>query len=100
MCTATSRACYAPAWVEFVRAGADVVVDFSFWSRAMREGYRELLRPLGVVPETVYLATDRATALQRVAARTAGRATTSRSALSSRPSTSITSSLPRRRRVR
>jgi hypothetical protein len=48
------------------------VVDFSFWSRAMREEYRELLRPLGVVPETVYLATGRATTLQRVAARTAG----------------------------
>jgi predicted kinase len=58
--------------VELVRAGADVVVDYSFWSRAMREEYRELLRPLGVVPETVYLATDRATVLQRVAARTAG----------------------------
>jgi hypothetical protein len=38
----------------------------------MREEYRELLRPLGVVPETVYLATDRATMLQRVAARTVG----------------------------
>jgi predicted kinase len=35
--------------VELVRAGADVVVDFSFWSRAMREGYRELLRPLGEI---------------------------------------------------
>jgi predicted kinase len=31
--------------VELVRAGADVVVDFSFWSRTMREEYRELLRP-------------------------------------------------------
>lgn len=58
--------------VELVRAGADVVVDFSFWSRAMREEYRGLLHPLGVVPETVYLATDRATVLQRIAARTAG----------------------------
>lgn len=58
--------------VELVRGGADVVVDFSFWSRAMREEYRELLRPLGVVPETVYLATDRATVLQRIAARAAG----------------------------
>jgi predicted kinase len=57
--------------VELVHAGADVVVDFSFWSRAMREEYRALLRPLGVVPETVYLATDRATVLQRVAARAA-----------------------------
>jgi predicted kinase len=58
--------------VELVRAGADVVVDFSFWSRAMREEYRELLRPLGVAPETVYLATDRATVLRRIAARAAG----------------------------
>ena len=58
--------------VELVRAGADVVVDFSFWSRAMREEYRGLLRPLGAVPETVNLATDRATVLRRIAARAAG----------------------------
>ena len=56
---------------DLVRAGSDVVLDFSFWSRGMREEYRELLRPLGVVPETVYLATDRATALHRVSARAA-----------------------------
>jgi hypothetical protein len=56
---------------ELVRAGADVVLDFSFWSRATREEYRELLRPFGVVPETVYLATDRATVLSRISARTA-----------------------------
>lgn len=54
-----------------VRAGSDVVLDFSFWSRRMRDEYREFLRPLGVVPETVYLATDRATVLQRVADRAA-----------------------------
>jgi len=47
------------------------VLDFSFWSRARREEYRELLRPLGVVPETVYLATDRDTVLERVSARAA-----------------------------
>jgi predicted kinase len=57
--------------VDLVRAGADVVLDFSFWSRGMREEYRELLRPLGIVPETVYLATDRATVLKRVSARAA-----------------------------
>ena len=57
--------------MDLVRAGSDVVLDFSFWSRRMRDEYRELLRPLGVVPETVYLATDRATVLQRVAARAA-----------------------------
>jgi predicted kinase len=56
---------------DLVRAGADVVLDFSFWSRRTRDEYRELLSPLGVVPETVYLATDRATVLRRIAARAA-----------------------------
>ncbi len=55
--------------LELVAAGRDVVLDFSFWSRAMRDDYRELLAPTGVVPETVYLATDRATVLERIAAR-------------------------------
>jgi predicted kinase len=55
-----------------VRAGSDVVLDFSFWSLRMRDDYRELLRPFGVVPETVYLATDRATVLQRISDRAAG----------------------------
>jgi predicted kinase len=56
---------------DLVRAGADVVLDFSFWSRRTRDEYRELLRTLGVEPETVYLATDRATVLRRIAARAA-----------------------------
>lgn len=30
--------------VDLVRAGSDVVLDFSFWSRRMRDDYRELLR--------------------------------------------------------
>jgi predicted kinase len=55
-----------------LRAGSDVVLDFSFWSRRMRDDYRELLRPFGVVPETVYLAADRATVLERIRARAAG----------------------------
>ena len=54
---------------DLVRAGSDVVLDFSFWSRRMRDEYREFLRPFGVVPETVYLATDRTTVLRRIAAR-------------------------------
>ena len=58
--------------VDLVRSGSDVVLDFSFWSRRMRDDYRDLLRPFGVVPETVYLATDRATALARIRARAAG----------------------------
>jgi predicted kinase len=52
-----------------VEGGADVVLDFSFWSRRMRDDYRSLLAPTGVVPETVYLATDRATVLERVRGR-------------------------------
>ena len=55
---------------DLVQAGSDVVLDFSFWSRRMRADYRALL-PLGVVPETVYLATGRATVLARIAARKA-----------------------------
>ena len=57
--------------VDLVQAGSDVVLDFSFWSRSMRDEYREFLRPFGVVPETVYLATDRDTVLQRLSARAA-----------------------------
>ncbi|HUC25928.1 MAG TPA: AAA family ATPase [Streptosporangiaceae bacterium] len=59
--------------VDLVRAGSDVVLDFSFWSRNIRDECRELLRRFGVVPETVYLATDRATVLQRVGAPGAAR---------------------------
>ena len=52
--------------LELVAAGRDVVLDFSFWSRQMRDDYRRLLEPTGVVPETVYLATDRETVLRRM----------------------------------
>src|SRR6204780_483697 len=36
--------------LDLVRAGSDVVLDFSFWSRRTRAEYRELLKPLGVTP--------------------------------------------------
>lgn len=55
--------------IELVGAGADVVLDFSFWSRAMRGEYRGLLRPWGIEPETVYLATPRHIVLDRVRRR-------------------------------
>ena len=45
------------------------MLDFSFWSRRMRDDYREVLAPTGVVPETIYLATDRDTVLRRMRAR-------------------------------
>ena len=55
--------------VELVSTGIDVVLDYSFWSRRMRDDYRALLAPLGVEPETIYLATARDVVLARVEAR-------------------------------
>ena len=57
--------------VTLVGEGCDVVLDFSFWSRQMRDEYRRLLMPLGVEPETLYVQTPRAVALARVDARRA-----------------------------
>ena len=52
-----------------VAAGDDVVLDFGFWFRRQRDEYRALLAPLGVVPETVHVATSLATILSRVGQR-------------------------------
>lgn len=52
-----------------VKDGLNVVLDYSFWSRAKRSEYRNLLEPLGVIPETFYLATPRNIVLDRVRAR-------------------------------
>ncbi len=58
--------------LEHVASGTNVVVDLSFWSRRVRDDYRKLLAPAGVIPETVYLATDRDTVLARLRARRGG----------------------------
>lgn len=55
--------------LDLIGEGRDVVLDFSFWSRAMRDDWRRLVEPHRIVPETIYIATDRATCLERVAAR-------------------------------
>lgn len=55
--------------VRVVESGHDVVLDFSFWSRQMRDDWRRTLEPLGVIPETIYLATDRSVVLTRLRAR-------------------------------
>lgn len=57
--------------LRLVEQGRDVVLDFSFWSRAMRAEWRALLAAYGVDPETVHLATDRGTVLERIAERRA-----------------------------
>ncbi|BDZ41976.1 hypothetical protein GCM10025865_12750 [Paraoerskovia sediminicola] len=57
--------------LDLVARGRDVVLDYSFWARSTRDEYRELLRPLGVEPETWYVETPRDVAIARVAARRA-----------------------------
>ncbi|WP_443209830.1 AAA family ATPase [Rhodococcus rhodochrous] len=44
--------------LRLVAAGNDVVLDFGFWFRRQRDEFRTLLAPQGIVPETVYIATD------------------------------------------
>lgn len=55
--------------IDLVAGGTDVVLDFAFWSRAVRDDYRRLLAPFGVVPETYYLPTPREVVLARLEAR-------------------------------
>lgn len=55
--------------LRYVTAGNDVVLDFGFWFRRQRDEFRALLAPQGIVPETVYIATDLETILSRVGNR-------------------------------
>lgn len=55
--------------VELMLAGRDVVVDYSFWSRAARDDYKALIERHGCRWELVHLATDRATLERRLQAR-------------------------------
>lgn len=55
-----------------VRTRQDVVLDLSFWSREMRDRWRALITPSGIVPEIVQVVASRETALARVAARAVG----------------------------
>jgi predicted kinase len=50
-------------------AGEDVVVDYSFWSRAQREDYRALGRSHGATVEVVYMDTPETVVRRRLAAR-------------------------------
>ncbi len=53
-----------------IRQDKDVVLDYSFWSRAMRDQYKAMLAPFGIEAEIYYVATPKAVALQRIRART------------------------------
>lgn len=55
--------------LSLVTEGRDVVLDFPFSTRRLRDDYRRLLAPTGVVPETIYLATARGVVLDRLRTR-------------------------------
>ncbi|MCC9308404.1 ATP-binding protein [Kitasatospora sp. RB6PN24] len=55
--------------VELMLAGRDVVVDYSFWSRAARDDYKALVESHGCRWELVHLKADRTTLERRLAVR-------------------------------
>nr|QIY67816.1 ATP-binding protein [Streptomyces sp. RPA4-2] len=55
--------------VELMLAGRDVVVDYSFWSRAARDSYKALIESHGCRWELVHLKADRTTLERRLEVR-------------------------------
>lgn len=55
--------------VELMSAGRDVVVDYSFWSRAARDDCKALIENHGCRWELVHLKADRTTLERRLAVR-------------------------------
>ncbi|GAA1089245.1 ATP-binding protein [Kitasatospora arboriphila] len=55
--------------IQLMRARRNVVVDYSFWSRAAREDYKALIEQHGCRWELVHLKADRATLQRRLAVR-------------------------------
>ncbi|MFF1899255.1 AAA family ATPase [Streptomyces sp. NPDC058206] len=55
--------------VELMLAGRDVVVDYSFWSRAARDDYKALIENHGCRWELVHLKADRTTLERRLELR-------------------------------
>lgn len=55
--------------IRHLEDGRDVVLDFSFWSREMRAEWRRLVAGHGITAETIYMATERETCLDRLRAR-------------------------------
>lgn len=56
--------------LRLIQQERDVVLDYSFWSRAIREQYKAILTPFGIEAEIYYVATPKAVALQRIRHRT------------------------------
>lgn len=54
---------------DLLRRGRNVVIDFSFWDRARRDEYKQLIVELGGTWELVYLKASRAELKRRLATR-------------------------------
>ena len=54
---------------ELVTGGSRAVVDTSFWTKASRDEYRDILAPLGVEPVVYYMLTPREISLERLQRR-------------------------------
>ena len=54
---------------ELVTGGSRAVVDTSFWTKASRDEYRDILAPLGVEPVVYYMLTSREISLERLQRR-------------------------------
>ena len=54
---------------ELIRAGKNVVLDFSFWNRDTRERYRKLIAEAGATYQLVYMKADKEVLRKRLAIR-------------------------------
>jgi predicted kinase len=66
---AAAEAALRERLVELIGAGRDAVVDFSFWQRAARDGYKRLVEDAGGRWELVYLKLSPDRLRERLAAR-------------------------------
>lgn len=65
----TAEAALRARLVDLVHAGQNVVIDFSFWDRARRDTYKQLIVDAGGSWELVYLKVSRDELRRRLAAR-------------------------------
>lgn len=55
--------------IELIKSGQNLVIDFSFWSKANRAQYRQLILKTGGTPELVYMKADKEILCRRIKIR-------------------------------
>ena len=60
--------------VDLISQNINVVLDYSFWSREMRDEYKEILRPYDIEPEIIQIVTPKEVILERISNRTGAHA--------------------------